>query len=166
MKPTIEKKPRIAAAMPAMLKHKGVWSGIYTHLDANGALLDQHRARVECEFPEVGPFHYVQRNLFTWSDGREHRAELPGELRNGKLWWDTETFSGCAWETDHDVILLKLDRKDEPDAYFLETIVMGDTGMHRARVWQWFKADRLFQRTLVDEHFVSSDWSVYEGQEF
>ena len=45
-------------------------------------------------------------------------------------------------------------------------IQLSDDGISRARVWQWFKADRLFQRTLVDETFVTKDWQAYEGQEF
>ena len=29
---------------------------------------------------------------------------------------------------------------------------------HRARTWQWFRKDRCFQRTLIDEVFVTADW--------
>jgi hypothetical protein len=42
-------------------------------------------------------------------------------------------------------------------------IQMSDDGLTRARTWQWFKNDRLFQRTLIDETRVSLDWSAYEG---
>jgi hypothetical protein len=57
-------------------------------------------------------------------------------------------------------------RTGEPDLYLYEMIQLSDDGLSRARVWQWFKADRLFQRTLVDETFVTKDWQAYEGREF
>ncbi len=55
------------------------------------------------------------------------------------------------------------ERKNEPDTYLYEMIQMSDDGLTRARTWQWFKNDRLFQRTLIDESRVSLDWSAYEG---
>lgn len=144
-----------AEAMPTMRRHAGVWEGVYTHLDADAAVIDRHRSRVECIFPDSGPFAYIQRNLFTWDDGREQRAELPGAYKDEKLWWDTDTFSGCAWETDFGVILLNLQRKDVPGANFFEMITLGDRGDHRSRTWQWFKDGKLFRRTLCEEKLIS-----------
>ncbi len=141
----------IRDAMPALLRHAGVWEGIYTHLDAAGAVIDRHRARVRCEFPAHGPYAYVQHNHFTWEDGREARVKLPGVLREGRLWWDVETFKGCAWQTDFGLILLNLERKDEPGARFYEIIALGDGADHRARTWQWFRNGKLYKRTLCDE---------------
>lgn len=148
-------RTKIRDLMPTMLSHEGVWQGVYRHVDVNGTLLDQHKARVECIFPDAGAYAYIQKNLFTWEDGREYRAELLGILRDGKLWWDNEKFSGCSWETDHGIILLNLDRKDEPGSRFYEMITLGDSGKHRARTWQWFnKEGKLYKRTLCDEHLV------------
>lgn len=62
--------------------------------------------------------------------------------------------------------MLNWTRTGEPDLYLYEMIQLSDDGQSRARVWQWFKADRLFQRTLVDEHFVTKDWQAYKGAEF
>lgn len=141
--------------MPAMRKHEGVWTGVYTHVDAQGRILDQHDTRIVCEFPKVGPVIYAQHNLFTWSDGKQLRNYLPGTLENGKLWWDTPTFKGYAWETHDDVIMLNLTRKDEPGAYFIEAIILGATGTHRSRTWHWFKDGALYKRTLCEEQRVS-----------
>ena len=140
--------------MPAMLKHEGVWVGTYTYLAPDGTVLDQHSTRVECEFPDSGEYAYIQRNHFTWSDGREYKAVLPGVFRDKKLWWDTETFYGYAWETLDDVVMLNLKRYDDPGAYFVETIVLGDTGQHRSRTWQWFKGGRMIKTTLCSESKV------------
>jgi len=148
------KHPLLAEVMPGMLKHEGVWEGVYTHVDVAGKIIDRHKSRVECLFPASGPYAYLQKNLFTWDDGREYRATLPGVLIDGKLWWDTDTFSGFGWETDDGLILLNLDRKDEPGANFYEIIVLGDSGVHRSRTWHWFKDGQLFKRTLCEEQLV------------
>ena len=145
----------ISELMPGMVKHAGLWEGVYTHLDADGAEIDRHRAVVRCEFPDDGPYAYIQHNHFTWDDGREARVELPGVLRGDKLWWDTETFKGCAWETNFGLILLNLERKDEPGARFYEIIALGEGGAHRARTWQWFRDGQLYKRTLCDEKRVA-----------
>jgi hypothetical protein len=146
----------LAAVMPSLLRHEGLWEGSYRHIDAAGVLVDQHRTSVRCEFPDDGPFSYIQHNHFTWADGRELRAELPGILRDGKLWWDVPSFQGCCWEAHDGILLLTLDRKDDPGARFTEMIVLGETGNHRARTWHWFRDGVLFKRTLCDEIRVSS----------
>jgi hypothetical protein len=129
-------RPELRAAMPSLAAHAGLWTGTYRHVDAAGALIDQHEARVRCVFPSDGPFAYIQYNHFLWADGREHKAELPGVLRDGRLWWDVATFRGSSWEAGDGVILL------------------GGDGRHRARTWQWFKDGRLFKRTLCDETLI------------
>lgn len=141
--------------MPAMLDHEGVWEGIYTHIDRDAQIIDKHRVQVTCEFPTTGEFVYIQHNHFMWDDGREYKVDLPGVYRDGRLWWDTETFHGSAWQTNDDLILLNLDRKDDPGANFFEIIAMGSTRKKRARTWHWFKDGELFKRTLCDEWKVS-----------
>lgn len=146
-----DRKPLLTGIMPAMLRHAGTWQGVYRHVDDENRPVDEHRATVECLFPSEGPHAYIQHNHFQWDDGREYRATLEGTLRDGKLWWDNDSFSGCAWETEHGLILLNLARKDDPGANFYEIICLGDDGTHRARTWHWFKDGRLFKRTLCDE---------------
>lgn len=138
--------------MPALLLHEGVWIGEYRHLDAAGELIDRHESRVSCEFPDTGEFAYVQHNTFTWADGQRQSATLPGRLENDRLTWDTDRFSGFAWQTDEDVIMLRLERKDEPGVHFVEAIILPDReAAERARTWHWFKAGRLIRRTLCHE---------------
>jgi hypothetical protein len=150
----VVEKPTIADVMPHMFRHKGLWKGIYRHFDGDGELIDTHLAEILCEFPETGPFAYVQHNRFIWDDGRETLATLNGVMRDGKLWWDNDSFEGCGWETDFGLILLNLNRKDDPGANFYEIICLGEDGKHRARTWHWFKDNKLFKRTLCDESLV------------
>lgn len=143
------------AAMPGMRLHEGTWEGVYTHIDSDAAIIDKHKVRIRCEFPTSGEFVYIQHNHFMWEDGREFKATLPGTFKDDRLWWDLDTFNGSAWETKDGLILLNLDRKDDPGANFFELIAMGSTGRHRSRTWHWFKDGKLFKRTLCDEWKVS-----------
>ncbi len=42
----------LAREMPALFAHEGLWDGTYRHVDADGTLIDQHRMRTRCEFPD------------------------------------------------------------------------------------------------------------------
>jgi hypothetical protein len=137
------------AAMPTMRSHEGIWEGHYRHIGRDGTLEDTHKTRVICEFPETGPTAYIQRNHFTWEDGRTYEAVLNGTFRDNRLWWDEPTFKGYAWEHGG-VIFLELDRKDEPGSTMRECILMGANG-HRSRTWHWFRDGQLYRRTLADE---------------
>ncbi len=147
-------RERVRAALPVMLEHEGIWQGTYRHMDLAGNTLDLHRARVECVFPEQGPYAYVQRNLFTWEDGREQRSELHATLVDGRLHWDTDTFTGHAWQSAEGVLLLRLDRKDQPGASYLELIALAPDRDHRIRTWHWFRDDRPWRLTLCHERRV------------
>ncbi len=145
----------LARVFPSILRHEGVWRGTYLHLDPSGGLIDRHESEVRCEFPDDSDFAYVQHNRFTWTDGRESTATLEGVLIGERLWWDAPTFSGWAWETREGLILLDLERKDEPGAKFQEIIVLAPDGLSRARTWHWFRHDGIYKRTLCDERRVA-----------
>lgn len=138
-------------AMPAMVRHEGTWEGIYRHVDRDGTLADQHHMRTLCEFPSDGPFAYIQHNWLRWDDGRTAERSFPGIFRDGVLWWDTDRFTGHGWETGGGIVMLRLDRKDEPGVRFTEMIELSDDGRTRARTWQWFRDGVPFRRTLCDE---------------
>jgi hypothetical protein len=144
-------KPDFAAAMPNMIRHQGEWEGNYRHLDRDGALLDEHRMWTWCEFPDEGPFAYVQHNRLSWDDGRTATYEFGGVYRDERLYWDTDRFSGYGWETAEGTLMLKLDRLDVPGAYYIEMINIAPDNQTRARTWQWFKDGRPWKRTLCDE---------------
>jgi hypothetical protein len=145
----------IAEAMPALFAHAGTWEGVYRHVDRDFTLVDQHRMTTVCQFPADGPYAYVQHNHLRWDDGREVKRVFGGVYRDGRLWWDTDRFSGHGWETREGVLMLKLDRKDEPGVHFIEMITLSGDGAARARTWQWFRDGIPFRLTLCDEWRVS-----------
>ncbi len=141
--------------MPALLAHEGRWQGEYQTVDLDGNLVDQHRSQVECDFPTTGPWHYVQRNRFDWADGKSYEVEFGGCLEvtetGPRVAWDTETFVGFGWVTEGDIVMLRLDRKDQPGVQFTEAIILAPDGRSRARTWHWFGGQGLIQRTLCNE---------------
>lgn len=146
----------VSAALPTLLLHEGVWRGRYRTVDLDGRVVDEHASEVECLFPQDGPHHYVQRNRFRWDDGRSKVSEFGGVLKDDRIYWDTDAFRGYGWSTADDVVLLTLERKDFPDTTFTEIILLGADRSNRARTWHWFRAGRLYQRTLCDETRVDA----------
>ena len=144
----------VKARLPALLLHEGVWEGTYQTVDLKGDVVDRHRSRVECLFPDDGPYAYFQKNVFTWKDGKETVVEFGGELREDKIYWDTERFSGYGWTTFGDVVMLQLERKDEPGSSFIEVIALGASGTDRLRTWHWFRDGIPYQRTLCNERLI------------
>ena len=138
-------------AMPALLRHEGVWEGEYRHVGRDDALLDRHRARIEVSFPDGGGCDYLQRNRFEWDDGRVVEVEHPGVYRDGRLWWDTGHIKGHAWQVDARSVVLTWRRADTPDADLYELIALAGDGLTRTRTWHWFNATGCFRRTLIDE---------------
>jgi hypothetical protein len=151
--------------MPLLARNEGVWEGWYRYYDAAGGKTDEHKSRLLCRFP--GPDEYRQTNHYYWADGRKEVREFPSRLAGDRIVFHTE-IDGWAAEVPLDenrrTLMLHWKRRNEPGLYLYEMIQLSDCGNFRARVWQWFRGDRLAQRTLVDERRVSDDWSAYEGR--
>jgi len=141
----------LRAVMPAMFTHEGWWDGWYRDVDTEGKLLDERRVKTHCEFPAEGEWHYVQHNWLSWAHGREANYEFGGKLDGDLIRWETTRFSGYGWQTHEDTIMLRLDRLDVPDTYYIESINATADGQSRARTWQWFNSEGPWMRTLCDE---------------
>lgn len=145
----------IRREFPVLARHEGTWEGTYRYYDADGRQVDEHRSRLECRFPETGPWPYHQTNRYTWADGRSETREFPASVEDGRLIWHGDLIDGWCAELDLDThgrtVMLYWTRKNEPGIYLYEMIQLSDCGRHRARVWQWFRDGRLCARTLIDE---------------
>ncbi len=150
--------------MPLLARHEGVWDGVYRYYNENGDKIDEHKSRLICRFPEEGEHEYHQTNHYTWEDGRTEERDFLTRVRDGRIWFSGE-IDGWAAEVPLDEhkrsVMLHWVRKDLPDAYLYEMIQISDCGRYRNRVWQWIKAGKLFQRTLIDEAKISDDWRDY-----
>ena len=151
----------IRGAMPLLADNEGVWEGTYRHYDAaTGKLIDQHLSRLFCRITEDG--NYYQTNYYFWPDGRTEIREFPAWYENGRIWWDNDLIKGWAAAMQPDdynrSTCLNWTRTNEPGLYLYEMIQLSDDGKNRARTWQWFKDGKCFQRTLIDEVFITPDW--------
>lgn len=144
----------LQTVMPAMLRHEGVWEGIYSHIGIDGALIDQYHVWTQCELPDTGPYAYVQHNRMRWADGRVAEFHFGGALVGHRLMWDTDRFTGHGWQTEDDLIMLRLDRRDVPDSHYVEIIDMARDGLSRMRTWHWYQGGQPLKRTLCDERRV------------
>ena len=155
----------IKTAMPLLAKNEGVWDGFYRYTGPDGKLVDEHRSRLICRFPEEGPFPYHQTNLYTWEDGRTDVRDFPAHYRDGRIWFDNDLIYGWAAEVPLDdfnrTMMLNWTCKGEPDLYLYEMIQLADCGRKRCRIWQWIKDGEITMRTLIDEHKVSDSWAEY-----
>lgn len=152
--------------MPLLARNEGVWEGCYRYFDPAGRKVDEHRSRLLCRIIDDRDYH--QTNLYRWSDGRSATRDFPAQIDGQRLVFSNE-ITGWAQAVGLDehgrTMMLHWTRNGEPDLYLYEMIQLSDDGEARARIWQWFKADRLLQRTLIDERRVSRDWAPFEGQD-
>ena len=144
----------IRDGMPVLVRHEGIWEGTYTVIDNDGNIVDKHKSRITCEFPDDAPAPYLQTNRYEWSDGKVEEYQFPGSYCDSALWFDTERIDGKAWEADDSIIILWFSYKDIPDAYVYEMIHISKCSNHRARTWHWFKNGEIYQRTLIKEDRV------------
>lgn len=150
-------------AHPFLARNEGVWEGYYRFYDVNGDKTDEHKVRLICRIIDDKDYH--QTNLYRWADGKKETREFPAKFDGNKIVFD-DVIDGWAAAVDLDehgrTMMLHWTRHDEPGLYFYEMIQLSDDGNSRARVWHWFRNDRLVQRTLIDERRISDDWSSYE----
>lgn len=148
----------IREGMPLLARHDGTWKGVYTYVDADGRIVDQHESLLTCTFPEDGSHDYFQTNTYTWPDGRSERHEFPGTyIGEGRMTFDTERINGVTWGLDDNTIYLTWRYKAaDPnlDQRLFEMIVLDDSGRHRSRTWQWVENGVCVQRTLIQEEKV------------
>ncbi len=148
--------------MPLLARHEGVWDGTYRHYDSAGKLVDEHRSRVVCRFPDKGAHAYVQTNQFSWADGRTQIRDLPAVWREGRLWYETDLITGWATELPMDdsgrTMVLYWQYRADPGLYVYEMVQLSDCGKKRSRTWQWIRDGEVELRTSIDEKLVTRDW--------
>ena len=154
----------LRASLPYLARNEGVWEGYYRYYDAAGNKIDEHKSRLVCRIKNDRDYH--QTNLYRWAGGRKENRDFPAKIDGSRLVFTSE-ITGWAEAVDFDehkrTMMLHWTRNNEPDLYLYEMIQISDDGNARARVWQWFKSDRLMQRTLIDEVRVSNDWEAYQA---
>ncbi|MFQ3595305.1 MAG: DUF3598 domain-containing protein [Sphingomonadaceae bacterium] len=154
--------------MPLLARHEGVWEGTYRYYDATGKLVDEHKSKLLCRFPESGPYPYHQTNIYEWADGRREVRDFPAEYREGRIWWDNDLIQGWAAELPLDdklrTVVLYWQRTGDPELYLYEMIQLSDDGTKRCRTWHWIRNGQLETRTAIEEQLVSRDWQTADAE--
>lgn len=154
--------------MPLLARHEGVWDGVYTHYNAAGEKIDEHKSRLICRFPADGEYPYHQTNHYAWDDGRTEVRDFPATYAGKRIWWDTEQIKGWAAEVSLDeyqrTVMLYWQRQGDPSLYLYEMIQLADDGQSRCRTWHWIRDGQLELRTAIQEKLVSRDWLAIDKQ--
>ena len=136
---------------PVLQRHMGIWEGTYTLMSSDGSVLDQHQARLEIQ---RNGSQYFQRNIYSWPDGRRQTIDFPGELRVGRLWFDTPRLSGSAMELDDDTVVLRWHYKDNPEQRLAELIYLVND-RQRCRTWQYIESGQITKLMLINERKIA-----------
>lgn len=158
----------IAATAPLVAAQAGVWDGEYVHLDADNREIDRHRSRLVCRLfdgPD-GAARLTQSNIYDWPDGSREVRYFEGVWRGDRLWIANELIDGWTGSIGLDPtarsIMVGWVRADEPDFRYYEMITVAGDGEAKNRTWHWYRAGRLFRRTVINETRTDRDWRAHD----
>jgi hypothetical protein len=143
----------IGERLPLLARHEGVWVGTYTFVTPSLEVLDRYDFRIRASFPEDGQGRrtYRQESDYRWSDGRTQSLAFEGALQDDAIVFDNGRIAGRMWALDERTLYLTFRYASEPEVEVCEMLQLSADGRSRARTWHWFRNERLFQLTLVDE---------------
>ena len=142
---------------PILAKHMGEWEGEYVHLDPDGREIDRQKSHLKMWEPEDKSYDVIQRNTYTWSDGRQEVYQFNGVLKGRDVHFDNERITGYMNQWDDQVIVLTWTYKSllKPGNYLYELIQLSRDGQQKVRTWHWMEDDRLIKRTVIRERKVA-----------
>jgi hypothetical protein len=158
----------IREEMPLLVRHEGVWDGVYTYYNAAGEKVDEHKSRLLCRVKDDSDTPYHQTNWYTWDDGRTDIRDFPAAYHDKRVWWDNDLIKGWAAEVGLDeknrTVMLYWQRQGDPSLYLYEMIQLSDDGTKRCRTWHWIRDGQLETRTAIQEELVTRDWQGVEKE--
>jgi len=159
--------------LPVMAKSEGVWEGMYRRYDAEGKFISAHRSRVVFRLlPGPGPEIYSQTNIYRFADGKLQVIESTGTFDGNRLNFGSDR-GVKGWSIDDRtdphgrICLMYMDvTVDTPQlkagTTCYEIVQISDCGHYRMRMAQYAHGGKTVMRTLIDEHFVTRDWSAQD----
>ena len=146
----------IKTKIPLLARHEGTWAGTYRFITPQLELIDQYDFRINVVFPDEGKggITYRQESFYTWPDGRTRELTFEGTYEEGRVVLRGR-IAGSITELDDRTLNVHFWFDDQPGVDVLEAIHLAKNNLDRARTWHWFKNEKLFQLTLVDERRIS-----------
>ncbi|MFK7957650.1 MAG: hypothetical protein AB8B96_16240 [Lysobacterales bacterium] len=164
----------VAQTQPLIADMAGVWEGEYVHVDLNHQEFDRHQSqllvRLHDQDTDDAPGVIKQTNIYTWADGEQEVRYFEGDYHDGHIRLDNELITGWTGAISLDptgrTLMVGWTRPSEPGFRYYEIITVSEDGESRNRTWHWYRKDRLFQRTLINERRTSRDWQSYDQPHF
>lgn len=157
----------LATRMPTLAAQMGVWEGEYVHLDADHREIDRHKSKLVCHLDND---RLIQSNIYNWADGTREVRYFEGVLDGDRLLISNENIDGwvapLAGDATQRTIMVLWTRAGAPDFRFYEMITVSEDGKAKNRTWHWYDKGRLFQRTLINEILITTDWRAHDAPEF
>jgi hypothetical protein len=162
----------ITETMPIVAAQAGVWMGEYVHLDADHNEIDRHKSKLICRLfdgPD-GEARLAQTNIYDWPDGSREVRYFDGVLQGNRINISNVNIDGwvapLAMDETGRTIMVLWTRAGEPDFRYYEMITVAEDGQAKNRTWHWYRSGRLFQRTIINEDFVTPDWQAHDDPGF
>lgn len=160
--------------LPVLARNEGVWEGDYRRYGSDGRLMTEFKSRVVMRFRTDVPSQemYYQTNIYRFADGKGQVIESTGWFDGQRLRFGSERdISGWAADNKTDpngqtCLLYMSVHSATPQlakgSICYELVQLSDCGRYRARAAQYVHDGRIIMRTMIDEEFVTSDWSQRE----
>lgn len=127
----------------------GVWEGTYTHLDAEGTIIERFASRQEVRF-ENG--RWYERITYHRNGQAPEVLDFRGRFEGDRLVFDAADFHGEASMVDDGLMIFPYRWKARPHEQVIETVTMPRPGA-KVRLWQRFDHGELTRVTVINEVF-------------
>ena len=146
----------LAAALPVVARHEGVWCGVFRRFDPNGRLAEIFSTEITVRLPKDGPHDYDQTNRYMRTGKPDTVISTQGRFDGERIRFENPRVKGWAVDDRADEnrrnVILFFQFLDGTGAYAYEAIQISADARRRHRVAQYFNADGSLQRrTLIDE---------------
>jgi hypothetical protein len=152
--------PDTPPALPDLAQQMGVWEGTFRRYDAEGVLQESFTITVVQRLEERdGRWLYSQTSLYGESARGPRRIEATGEIRDGRLHFESERVRGWAMDVPGapGTAVLLLESLDGSGLQMQEISQLVDGGRGRLRTTQILREGRLVGRSHIDEQKTSDD---------
>lgn len=147
-------------ALPALAQQMGVWEGTFRRYDGEGQLQETFTSTVVQRLEaRDGRWTYTQISLFGEDARGPRRIEASGEIREGRLHFQSGRLRGWAMDVPDapGTSVLLLESLDDSGLQMQEISQLVDGGLRRLRTTQTLREGRLVGRSHIDEHRTSHD---------
>lgn len=162
---------KLATHLPVTCRSVGVWGGTFRRLNPQGDKLEEVRSEVIFRIfdDDKWPHIYRQTNSYFDAQGNITQSfDTDGWFEGDRLRYESDRVRGWCADDPYDEYgrnsLLFMEILYREGEYVYEIATISDCGQFRARTVQFLKDGQTAQRTLIDEHLITTDWRAYDAK--